>query len=118
LRIAASCSDDFSLSPASEKVAASIKRFVTPVIAETTTTTEDSRAAAAQIWAVRAMQGASPTEVPPNFITTSLDFNLDRADDADRESAFKGPSEKPPAKNYIPTISVARWRIRPDVFSE
>src|ERR1700751_1981615 len=85
LRIAANCSDDFAPSPASEKVAASIRRFGTPLIADTTTTTESSRAAVAQICAVRAMQEASPTEVPPNFMTTSLDFILDRADDANRE---------------------------------
>jgi hypothetical protein len=47
---------------------------VTPVIAETTTTTPLSRAACATICAAREMHDASPTEVPPNFITRNLDF--------------------------------------------
>jgi hypothetical protein len=57
-------------------VAASIKRSVTPLIAETTTTTALSRAALAEISAARAMQEASPTDVPPNFMTTSVEFML------------------------------------------
>jgi len=54
--------------------AASISRFVTPLIAETTTTQLFSLAACAIICAVRAMHEASPTDVPPNFITCNLGF--------------------------------------------
>ena len=56
-------------SPASARRAASMSRLVTPLMAETTTTTEPSAAADFTIAAERAMQAASPTEVPPNFIT-------------------------------------------------
>jgi hypothetical protein len=38
-------------------------------MAETTTTTEPSDAADFTMAAARAMQDASPTEVPPNFMT-------------------------------------------------
>ena len=43
--------------------------LVTPLIAETTATTGPSREASFTICATRAMQDASPTDVPPNFIT-------------------------------------------------
>src|SRR5690348_8833989 len=46
-----------------------MSRLVTPLMAETTTTTEPSDAAVLTIAAAREMQEASPTEVPPNFIT-------------------------------------------------
>jgi hypothetical protein len=49
---------------------------VTPLIAETTETTAFARAASATICAARAMQAASPTEVPPNFITCNFVFSF------------------------------------------
>jgi hypothetical protein len=49
--------------------AASIKRFVTPLMAETTATQRAPCAPAQMICAARAMHSALPTEVPPNFIT-------------------------------------------------
>ena len=51
------------------RLAESISRFVTPLIADTTTTTRMPFALEATICAARAMQVASPTDVPPNFIT-------------------------------------------------
>src|SRR3984957_2138363 len=63
-----------SRSPASARVAASIRRLVTPLIAETTTKIEWSREASFTISHTRAMQDASPTEVPPNFMTCSCFF--------------------------------------------
>ena len=61
-------------SPASAFFAASINRLVTPLIAETTATQPPSFAAFAIIWAVLAMHDASPTDVPPNFITCKRAF--------------------------------------------
>src|SRR5208337_1246763 len=50
------------------------RRLVTPLMAETTATHGVFRAAAATICAALAMQEASPTEVPPNFMTCKRDF--------------------------------------------
>src|SRR5438445_5613898 len=63
-------------SPASDSVAASINRLVTPLMAETTTTTLLSRAPDRMISTTLLMQDASATEVPPNFITRSGFFRL------------------------------------------
>ena len=65
----------FAASPASAWRAASISRLVTPLMAETTTTTGRDPAAALTISAARRMQLASPTDVPPNFITHKEDFH-------------------------------------------
>src|SRR5689334_22184329 len=46
-----------------------MSRLVTPLMAETTTATEPLAAADLTISAARPIQSASPTEVPPNFIT-------------------------------------------------
>src|SRR5215472_6156543 len=54
--------------------AASISRLVTPLMAETTATQFPARARAAMIWAARRIHAASPTEVPPNFMTCKADF--------------------------------------------
>jgi hypothetical protein len=62
------------LFPACAFFAASINRFVTPLMAETTAMQPLSFAAFAIICAVLAMQAASPTDVPPNFITCSRGF--------------------------------------------
>jgi hypothetical protein len=43
-------------------------------MAETTATQRSSRAASTTIFAARLMQDASPTDVPPNFITCNLFF--------------------------------------------
>jgi hypothetical protein len=51
-----------------------MRRLVTPLIADTTTTQELSLAALATICAVRAIHVASPTDVPPNFITCSAEL--------------------------------------------
>src|SRR5436853_3368340 len=61
-------------SPACAFFAASISRLVTPLIAETTATQPFSFAALAIICAALAMQAASPTDVPPNFITCKRAF--------------------------------------------
>ena len=58
-------------SPASERVAASINLLVTPLIAETTTKTLLSCAAARIISTTLPMQDAPATDVPPNFIIRS-----------------------------------------------
>src|SRR5580765_6640563 len=51
-----------------------MRRLVTPLMAETTTATGNCFDALATIVAERRMQEASPTEVPPNFITCSFEF--------------------------------------------
>ena len=51
-----------------------IASLVTPLIAETTTTTGRCAAAERTMAAARRMQSASPTEVPPNFITWRAGF--------------------------------------------
>ena len=58
-----------SLSPASARWAASISRLVTPLIAETTTTTGLAPPPISRSRPRGAIQSASPTEVPPNFMT-------------------------------------------------
>src|ERR1700683_941119 len=78
LRSAAKSSATCSRFPASARVVAETRRFVTPLIAETTTTTAPSRDASRTIWATRAMQAASPTEVPPNFMTRNDFFIFDK----------------------------------------
>src|SRR5580700_8238316 len=60
-----------SASPVCARVAEAIRRLVTPLIADTTTTIEASRAPSTTILAERAMHSASPIEVPPNFMTRS-----------------------------------------------
>jgi hypothetical protein len=45
--------------------------LVTPLIADTTATIGPSAAAPFRILATRPMHEASPTDVPPNFITRS-----------------------------------------------
>src|ERR1700683_4123178 len=70
-RSASTNSGPASASPVCARVAEAIKRLVTPLIAETTTTIEASRAPSTTIFAERAMHSASPIEVPPNFITRS-----------------------------------------------
>src|SRR5258708_4752618 len=77
-RNSAISSDPASRSPLPARSAASTNRLVTPLIAETTATTAFSRAACATICAARAMHDASPTDVPPNFITCTCDFICDR----------------------------------------
>src|SRR5229473_2960790 len=52
----------------------SFSALVTPLIAETTAATAFSCAACATICAARVMHEASPTDVPPNFITCTFDF--------------------------------------------
>jgi hypothetical protein len=51
-----------------------MSRLVTPPIAETTATTAASLEAAATISAARLIHAASPTDVPPNFITRIVSF--------------------------------------------
>src|ERR1700730_6572175 len=51
-----------------------MRRLVTPLMADTTTTQGFSLAALAMICALRAIHVASPTDVPPNFITCSAEF--------------------------------------------
>src|SRR5580693_6663930 len=58
-----------SCSPCSALWAAETRRLVTPDMAETTATTGRWAAVERMIAAARAMQLASPTEVPPNFMT-------------------------------------------------
>src|SRR5580704_2797016 len=65
--------------PSSDCRADSINWLVTPLIADTTTTTLLSREAAPTIRTTRSMQDASPTEVPPNFITRSCFLALLRS---------------------------------------
>ena len=60
-----------SCSPCSALWEAATSRFVTPDIAETTATTGRWAAVDLTIAAARPMQLASPTDVPPNFITWS-----------------------------------------------
>ena len=57
-----------SRSPASAREAASISLFVTPHIAETTTTRLLCREEDRMISTTRSMHSAFPTEVPPNFM--------------------------------------------------
>ncbi len=59
-------------SPLDECSAISIKRFVVPASAETTTTGCRSRRPR-MMAAVRAIASASPTEVPPNLATIIRD---------------------------------------------
>src|SRR5579862_4124746 len=58
-----------SCSPCSAAWAAETRRLVTPDMAETTATTGRWAAVDLTMAAARAMQLASPTEVPPNFMT-------------------------------------------------
>ena len=62
--------------PASDCVAASTSLLVTPLIAETTTTTSLSREAARMISSTFWIADASPTEVPPNFMIRSGVFTV------------------------------------------
>ena len=55
-------------------LAASMRRFVTPLIADTTATQLRPFAPSAMICAVLAIHNASPTDVPPNFITCNCAF--------------------------------------------
>src|SRR5215470_11507682 len=81
--------------------------MVTPLMADTTTTIELSREAWRTICATRAMQPASPTEVPPNFITRSglfiearpatSNFSQQRRPIADLRS-------QPVPKDYTPSL--------------
>jgi len=65
--------------------------LVTPLIAETTATMGPSAAAPLTIFATRAMHEASPTDVPPNFITRNgfFMYQEDRA-----QSNSKWPDAK------------------------
>lgn len=103
-KIASAC----ACSPASDRVAASISWFVTPLIAETTATIGPSRAASFTICATRAIHAASPTDVPPNFITRKCFFILIGGSGAKRFEVAR--SEKRPgvqdgraSKNYTPS---------------
>src|SRR5215471_2975689 len=65
--------------PDSAALAASISLLVTPLMAETTATHFPALAVSATICAARAIQAASPTDVPPNFITCRADFMNSRS---------------------------------------
>ena len=78
LRSASKIAATWSSSLASARFAASINLFVTPPIADTTTTIGPSRDASFTICATRPMHAASPTDVPPNFITRNGFFIFSR----------------------------------------